>query len=77
MIALNGTYYNGHLELDSPVKSDKPLRVIVTFLEENIELEEKKKPKKQRFSFQRSRELLRNYKGSLSDAVIEERREEQ
>jgi len=68
MKSLKGTYHNGQLILDEAVVSDKPIEVIVTFLEE--EEEEKQETK---FSFAEARELLSDYKGSLSDAVIEER----
>lgn len=75
MIAVKGIYHQGQLKLDRPVKSDKPLEVIITFLEEGVELEQKKNLKKENFSFTASRKLLSNYKGSLSDVVIEERKE--
>jgi hypothetical protein len=67
MKALKGTYHKGKLRLEEPVNSDIPLKVIVTFLEE----EEKKQEKK--FSFAEARKLLSDYKGSLSAAIIEER----
>ena len=77
MIALTGTYHDGRLELDEPIEVDKPVKVIVTFLEETKSLEQDKKDIRERFSFAESRELLKDYKGSLSDAVIEERYEDQ
>lgn len=70
MIALNGTYHKGKLTLDKTIDSDKPLKVIVTFLEEEAEA----KQKKSKFSFEKSRKLLADYKGSFSEAVIEERK---
>lgn len=72
MIALKGIYHKGKLTLDEAVDSDKPLKVIVTFLEEEAEM----KQKKREFSFKKSRKLLADYKGSFSDAVIEERNQE-
>ncbi len=71
MIALTGTYHNGRLALDEPIGTDKPMKVIVTFLEETNTLVLKKGNIRERFSFDKSRELLKDYKGSLSDAVIE------
>lgn len=47
--------------------------VIVAFLED-VEEEETKKINLGDFSFNRAKEILKDYKGSLSDAVIEERR---
>ena len=76
MIALTGTYYDGRLELDEPVVTDKPIKVIVTFLEEAKDPKPDKKDIRERFSFDKARELLKDYKGSLSDAVIEERYED-
>ena len=69
MIRISGTYFNGKLHLDKPVKTKKPLKVVVTFEELNnkrLELSD--------FSFFETRELLKDYKGSFSDEVIEERR---
>ncbi len=75
MIALTGTYHNGRLELDEPISTDKPMKVIVTFLEEDTKQELQRDDLYSRFSFEEARELLKDYKGSFSDAVIEERRE--
>ena len=69
MLRVNGTYYNGKLQLDKPIKTKKPLRVVVTFENLNskpLELSD--------FSFAETQELLKDYKGSFSDEVIEERR---
>ena len=77
MIAINGTYYNGQLQIEEEIKTQKPMKVIVTFLEEvePTKKEEKKEGLKlSDFSFAESRELLKDMKGSLSEAVIEERR---
>ena len=68
MKSLKGTYHNGQLILDEAVVSEKPLKVIVTFLEEEKEEKQEKK-----FSFTEARKILSDYMGSLSDAVIEER----
>ena len=77
MLAVAGTYLNGKITLDEEYPSDSPVKVIVTFLEE----EQNKPDIKKRllitnFSFLESQKDLANYKGSLSDVVIEERRAE-
>lgn len=74
MLAIKGIYDNGRISFREKVKTSKPVSVIITFLEEDVEISEQIDLKK--FSFEKSRELLKNYKGSLSDAVIEERRSE-
>jgi len=76
MIAVNGTYENGLIRLEKKIKSKKPLRVIVTFLDEYAKGERKKGLSINDFSFMKTREKLKKYKISLSDAVIEERRKE-
>lgn len=75
MLAIQGIYENGKLILSEEIKTNKPLKVIITFLEEvpveaiaNIDLS--------KFSFNESRRILKEFKGSLSDAVIDERRSE-
>jgi hypothetical protein len=74
MLAVKGIYQNGQLILEEPVPFIKPVAVIVTFLEEQplppkIDLAH--------FSFSQSRELLKEVKSSLSDTLIEERRNSQ
>jgi hypothetical protein len=77
MVAVAGTYQNGSIKLDKEYSSKKTVKVIVTFLEEE---EEKTASEKgfsfADFSFAKSQEVLKNYSGSLSDALIEERRSE-
>lgn len=72
MISTKGIYHKGKLELEEPINSEKPIKVIVTFLEDEV-VEEKSIMDK--FNFAKARKLLANVKGNLSDAVIEERRE--
>lgn len=79
MVAVGGIYDNGQLKLDEAYKSDKPVKVIVTFLEEvETVLESEGNPKRplkaSDYGWLKSRKLLEHYKGCLSDAVIEERR---
>jgi hypothetical protein len=75
MVAVVGTYQNGYVKLDKEYKSDKPLKVIVTFLEE-VEPSSKKGLSLSDFSFSRTQQMLSDYNGSFSDAVEEERRSE-
>lgn len=69
---LTGTYFDGKINVDTPFKTDKPIKVIITFPSQK----EKKILKLKDFSFYQSQELLKKYKGSFSDEVIEERRSE-
>jgi len=75
MVAVSGTYQNGKINLDKNYLSEKPVKVIVTFLEE---VEEQERPERiltiADFSFLECQKILEHYKGSLSDALIEERR---
>ncbi|MFI5139819.1 MAG: hypothetical protein ACHQIM_18500 [Sphingobacteriales bacterium] len=73
MIQVSGTYNDGNITLDKKLGIKKPVKVIVTFDEEDLVSEEKRLTIND-FSFLKSRELLKNVKGNLSDAVIEERR---
>jgi hypothetical protein len=70
MPTLTGTYYRGRLKLDKPVKFTKPVKVTVSFEEENKEVFSLSD-----FSFLETQELLKDCKTSFSDEVIEERRE--
>jgi hypothetical protein len=70
MPTLTGTYYRGRLKLDKPVIFSKPVKVTVSFEEENKEVFTLSD-----FSFLETQELLKDCKTSFSDEVIEERRE--
>ncbi|MBE0428155.1 MAG: hypothetical protein IBX72_16165 [Nitrospirae bacterium] len=73
MLSVKGIYKDGMVILQEKIKTEKPVNVIITFLEEVREpVEEKLDISK--FSFKKARKLLENYKGSLSEAIIEERR---
>jgi hypothetical protein len=75
MIAVNGIYENGIVRLERNIKAKKAMKVIVTFLDEQLPDDSQRLTTKD-FSFSRSREESKRYKGSLSDSVIEDRREE-
>jgi len=69
MTTISGIYHNGQLKLERPLKTQKPVKVTVTFEEEP-----KTRLQVSDFSFIESQESLKDYKGSFSDEVIEERR---
>ena len=75
MVAVGGVYQNGSIRLDKEYTSKKTVKVIVTFLEDDEPAAEKGYSFAD-FSFAESQEVLKNYTGSLSDALIEERRSE-
>ena len=69
MATLTGTYHNGNLTLDRPLRTKKPMKVTIIFEEEiktNLKLSD--------FSFAETQELLKECETSFSDDVIEERR---
>lgn len=73
MLAVKGIYQDGRVMIQENIQTMKPVKVIVTFLEE-LDVPKANKLNLELFSFDKSRKILENYKGSLSDAVIEERR---
>lgn len=73
MLTVKGVYKDGKVTIKEEIKTDKPVNVVVTFLEE-VKAPGKKKLEINKFSFKTAKELLEGYKGSLSDAIIEERR---
>ncbi len=69
MTTVAGTYFNGHLKLERVVNTERPVKVTVTFDEEvkdSLQVSD--------FSFLEVQEILKDYKGSFSDEVVEERR---
>ena len=75
MIAVNGIYENGIVRLDRRIQAKKTIKVIVTFLDDELTTNINRLNTKD-FSFQKSREKSKRFKGSLSDAVIEDRKAE-
>lgn len=73
MVQLSGIYNKGKITLDRKISIDKPVKVMITFMDEDVALE-KARLTFNDFSFAKSRELLKDVHTSLSDAVIEERR---
>jgi hypothetical protein len=77
MLEIKGTYKNGRILLDSNPGIDLPSKVVVTFPEIDAITPTETRDKTLQwndFSFDRSRQLLKNLKGSLSEEVISERR---
>lgn len=71
-LTLEAVYRNGLIELPKNIKFKHPMRVLVVFLDET-------KPEKyieNRFSFAKSLRLTKNCKGTISDIIINERRNE-
>jgi len=73
MVAVAGTFQNGYVKLDKEFSSNEPVRVIVTFPDE-MESSIEKRLLFSDFSFEKSQKILENVPGSLSDDLIEERR---
>lgn len=73
MLSVKGIFKDGKVIIQEYVKTENEVNVIVTFLED-VKANVVRKLDIEKFSFKKSREMLRNYKGSLSDAIIEERR---
>ncbi len=73
MLAIKGTYKDGKILLPPNLEITKPTDVIIIFIED-IEISENKKLDLRKFSFNKSRALLKDYKEVLSDVIIEERR---
>lgn len=73
MVSLLGTYENGYVKLEQEYASSKPVKVIITFLEETV-LPANKNLSLSDFSFSKTRKILKNFNGSLTDTLIEERR---
>ncbi len=73
MLSVKGTYKDGKVIIQEEIKTEKPVNVIVTFLEE-VKTPAVRILDINKFSFKKAMKLLESYKGSLSDAIIEERR---
>lgn len=73
MVAVVGTYDNGFVKLDRDYKTNNPVKVIITFLED-LDSHSETKFSLSDFSFKESQQNLKNFTGSLGDSVIEERK---
>ena len=74
MLAIEGKFEDGKIVLNKEVDSPKSVKVIVTFLDENVTIKAEKHPFAHDFS--RSRNLLKDVKVDFSSTVIDERRNE-
>ena len=72
MIVVKGKYIDGRIELLQKINSKKPMKVIVTFLDE-VETLPNEKLSSNKFNFSESRKILKNVKSNFSDTVYEER----
>ena len=72
MVQLSGTYENGHITFDKEISIDKPVKVLVTFMDGDID-EKEKTYTIDDFSFAKGRAILKNLKSSLVDEVVKER----
>lgn len=72
MKTISGTYFNGELKFDQPLKTKKPLRVKLV-LEDDIEKVNILKISD--FSFLEMQKMLKSCKSSLSEELINERRQ--
>lgn len=75
MYTVKGLYQDGKIVLQQDVRYATAIQVLVIFLDD-LESVETKQQQRKPFSFRQARELLNTYTGSLSDAVLEERRQE-
>ena len=75
MLSIVGTYQNGFVKFDKDYLTQKPVKVIVTFMEE-VQSKSEKGISLTDFSFSKSKKNLESYKGSFADTVIDERRVE-
>ncbi len=75
MLSIVGTYDNGFLKLEKDYSTKKPVKVIVTFLED-IQIKSENGLCLKDFSFAKSKKNLQNSKESFANSVIEERRAE-
>lgn len=76
LVSVEGVYQDGQIHLDDTVSVQNDTKVIVTFLNEKRAAQPA--PKRltlDDFSFRKSQKAMKDYKGSFSDAVIDERRE--
>lgn len=73
MLAIEGTYYDGKVNISKNIKTNIPVRVIITFLDEKIS-DFSQKLTRDKFNFDKTREMLKNVSTSFSDTLIEERK---
>jgi hypothetical protein len=75
LVTVEGIYQNGQVYLHDKVPFENETKVIATFLDDPATKSKGKRLTLYDFSFRKTREALKDYKGSFSDEVIKERRE--
>ncbi len=75
MLSIIGTYQDGLIKLDKDYNAKKPMKVIVTFLED-LQINSDEDLNLTDFSFAKSKKNLKSFKGSFANSVMEERRSE-
>lgn len=75
MLSIIGTYKDGYVSFEQTLSVVKPVKVIITFLED-METSDEIFLQLSDFSFQEARQVLKNYTGSFADTIINERRKE-
>jgi len=73
MLTVKGVYEHGRIKMIQDIKFNKTINVLITFLED-FEIQNVPPKKEKSFSFKKSKRLLKNFNGSLSKAVLDERR---
>lgn len=73
MLTVEGTYSEGKLTLPEEIKFSRPVKVLITFLDD-VDLHKEKLSSN--FSFKKSRALFNGCNGALSEEIIKERRSE-
>lgn len=73
MVVVLGTFQNGFVKLEGEFPTNRPVKVMVTFLED-VDNQSDIGLSLSDFSFAKSQKNLENFKGSFSDTVINERR---
>ncbi|MCB1189952.1 MAG: hypothetical protein H7A23_18070 [Leptospiraceae bacterium] len=61
---------DGKLEFQEKVEWKNSVRVLVTFIDSNLQIQNKKN----QFQFLKARDILKKYNLNLADTIIEERR---
>lgn len=75
MLAVGGIYDNGYLKLDSEITASRPVRVIITFLDE-VESVPSERLSVLNFSFAASRKEMMGFNGSFCNELLGDRRRE-
>lgn len=73
MVQIRGKYFNGVLTLQEPVSSESPLEVIVIF--PDVEASGEKPIDLADFGFAKAQMLLKDFKGSFTETLLEERKQ--